>query len=128
MRYFFKGDKYRPFEVIVDEASQVPSYLTWSLIHAYPTIRKLVLVGDPEQLSPFGTIADTKIKSSFEVLRQKQEPIFLDLQFRLPLPLAELVSKNAYESRLCTVPEKAAPPTCIQWVNIAGKEERDGHS
>src|SRR5271156_4311297 len=48
-------------EVIIDEASQIPAYLTYALLHTYTTIRKMVVVGDPMQLLPYGSAPGRQI-------------------------------------------------------------------
>ena len=117
------------WELILDEASQIPGFCTFSILHTFPDLQKLVIVGDPKQLRPYGSQDTRGISSAFDVFEAHQEPIFLDVQFRMPKPIADILSRLAYNGRLKTAEEKAAGPSCIQWVDVpAGKEKQEGTS
>ena len=54
---FFAKDESNPLKadaVIVDEMSMVDIQLLSSLLHAIPAGKRLILVGDPDQLPPVG--------------------------------------------------------------------------
>jgi len=125
--YHFLGDpssqSLRLHEVILDESSQVPAYVTYTLLHTFPTIQKLVLVGDEKQLPPFGVAPGLEVTSAWGVLKKTgPQPVFLDLQYRMPKPLSDILSRAAYQGQLRTIEAKDVPQSCIQWVNVSGRE------
>jgi len=109
---------FKMWELILDEASQIPGFCTFSILHTFPDLQKLVIVGDPKQLRPYGSQDTRGISSAFDVFKAHLEPIFLDVQFRMPKPIADILSRLAYNGRLKTAEEKAAGPSCIQWVDV----------
>jgi ATP-dependent RNA/DNA helicase IGHMBP2 len=92
-------------------------------------MEKLVLVGDPEQLAPYGTDDKHEILSTYKLVARKVKPIFLDVNRRIPLPIAEVVSHISYNGLLTTHPTKIIPiDECCKWLDVQGKEVRDGES
>jgi superfamily I DNA and/or RNA helicase len=115
-------------EFINDEASQVPLF-TLSLSYLFPEMEKLVLVGDPEQLAPYGTDHNHTLNSTYEVVKRGVRPIFLDVNRRIPLPIAEVSSAISYSGRLNTHPTKNIPVgDCCKRFDVPGKEIKDGDS
>lgn len=55
-RYIEVGQKYRVNAglVVIDEASMLTEEMLWSTLSAFHSIKRLVLVGDPQQLPPIG--------------------------------------------------------------------------
>ncbi len=88
-KMFFAKDEDNPLKadvVIVDEMSMVDIHLLSSLLHAIPKGKRLVLVGDPDQLPPVGPgfpFADC-LRSNMlpsvrltEIFRQAQESLIV---------------------------------------------------
>ena len=92
-------------------------------------MEKLVLVGDPEQLAPYGTDDKHNLSSTYEVVLRKVKPIFLDVNRRIPLPITEVVSRISYNGRLKTHPTKTIPAEeFCKWLDVQGKEVQVGES
>jgi len=89
----------------------------------------LVLVGDPEQLAPYGTDDMHTLNSTYEVVKRKVKPTFLEVNRRIPLPIAEVSSAISYNGRLKTHPSKNIPVgECCKWIDVVGQEVKDGDS
>ena len=88
--------------VIVDEASMVSDYLLEILVNLYPG--KLIVVGDPRQLPPVSEVPSLNVYKRLNISSPgaDMDVTFLDEQSRMPEELANLVSANAYESKLKT--------------------------
>jgi superfamily I DNA and/or RNA helicase len=129
LRTILSKPGWRLGEVINDEASQVPLFFTLSLSYLFPEMEKLVLVGDPQQLAPYGTDDNQSLNSTYEVVKRGVRPIFLDVNRRIPLPIAEVSSAISYGGRLNTHPTKTIPVgDCCKWLDVQGKEVKDGDS
>lgn len=117
-------------EIINDEASQVPLFFTVALSYLFPSMKKLVLVGDPAQLAPYGTEEGLpQILSTFDLVARKVPSIFLDINRRVPLPIAGIVSQISYEGKLHTHVSKDIPSReCLKWLDVHGSEMKDGTS
>ena len=86
---FFAKDESNPLKadaVIVDEMSMVDIQLLSSLLHAIPAGKRLILVGDPDQLPPvgpgfpFGDMLRSNVLQSVrltEIFRQAQESLIV---------------------------------------------------
>ena len=86
---FFAKDESNPLKadaVIVDEMSMVDIQLLRSLLHAIPAGKRLILVGDPDQLPPvgpgfpFGDMLRSNVLQSVrltEIFRQAQESLIV---------------------------------------------------
>ena len=86
---FFAKDESNPLKadaVIVDEMSMVYIQLLSSLLHAIPAGKRLILVGDPDQLPPvgpgfpFGDMLRSNVLQSVrltEIFRQAQESLIV---------------------------------------------------
>ena len=86
---FFAKDESNPLKadaVIVDEMSMVDIPLLSSLLHAIPAGKRLILVGDPDQLPPvgpgfpFGDMLRSNVLQSVrltEIFRQAQESLIV---------------------------------------------------
>lgn len=93
--------------VLIDESSQMIEYS--ALIGVTHGCKKLVLVGDQQQLSPISPIHEEWRSavgpwSLFERLGKHSNvtPLFLDTQFRMPYPLCEFSSQHFYDGKLKT--------------------------
>ena len=86
---FFAKDESNPLKadaVVVDEMSMVDIQLLSSLLHAIPQGKRLILVGDPDQLAPvgpgfpFGDMLRSNVLPSIrltEIFRQAQESLIV---------------------------------------------------
>ena len=89
--------------VIMDEASQVPVYL--SLIPLMKT-SKFILIGDNKQLQPIQNINSSYLlnKSIFNLLIEKYPNnfTFLNIQYRMNQEISDIASKLYYGGNLLT--------------------------
>jgi hypothetical protein len=84
---------------------------------------------DPEHLAPYGTDDKREILSTYKLVARKVKPIFLDVNRRIPLPIAEVVSRISYNGLLNTHPTKIMLiDECCKWSDVQDKEVRDGES
>jgi len=89
----YHGDRGRAVDDDFFDEAQTPFFFTLSLSYLFPEMEKLVLVlRGPEQLAPYGTDDKHHLNSTYEVVSRKVRLIFLDVNRRIPLPIAEVVS------------------------------------
>lgn len=92
--------------VIMDEASQVPVYL--SLIPLLKT-KKFILIGDQKQLQPINNpnASLTLNKSIFNLLIEKYSKYssFLNIQYRMNKEISDMASSLYYNNKLETYPK-----------------------
>ncbi|KAI0342846.1 P-loop containing nucleoside triphosphate hydrolase protein [Trametopsis cervina] len=115
--------------VIVDEASQIElgDYIPLLNKHG-ERIKKLVFIGDDQQLAPFGQDDLKTLRSIFEMANVRQNAVFLDTQYRMPVPIGEFISRQMYHNRLKSQHNINVRSSC-RFVDIAkGKEEKAGNS
>ncbi|KIY67259.1 P-loop containing nucleoside triphosphate hydrolase protein, partial [Cylindrobasidium torrendii FP15055 ss-10] len=113
--------------LVVDEASQIEvgSYL--HPLHRYAkSLKKMVFIGDDKQLPPFGDNEIKGLESIFEKPHLRSNAVFLNTQYRMPIPLGKFISKNVYGNKLKSVHDIGTP--CCLFVNTVGIEEKQGHS
>ncbi|RDB26164.1 Regulator of nonsense transcripts 1 [Hypsizygus marmoreus] len=118
-----------PRTMIFDEASQIEIGDYFPPLHRFcHTLRKLVFIGDDKQLAPYGESDVEGLCSVFEKPHLRNGAVFLDTQYRMPVPIGNFISRNVYSKRLKSVHEiKAA--SCCSFVNVPnGREERKGFS
>jgi superfamily I DNA and/or RNA helicase len=116
----------RTTELFTDESAQVAAIHFFPFIYHYDQIQKLVLLGDPNQLPPYGTTSNVPIRSIFECFKYTGgQPIFLKEQRRTPGPIARIQSEVSYNGGLETVPAKNIIPVneCLFWNDVQGQEE-----
>jgi hypothetical protein len=90
--------------VVVDEAGTVPPW-KMALLAALPRVRRVVCVGDPQQLPPFTNIKRNAPPSHLErmqrqLLQQRFTMPMLTVNFRMHRDIEELVSKSFYGGKL----------------------------
>lgn len=89
------------------QAAQVPLAYVIPFIHHFPTIQKVVIIGDPAQLPPHGTSFKSTVRSLFGAFLQAGgQPVFLDEQRHVPGPIANVQSVVSYQGKLRTIPCK----------------------
>ncbi|KAK7033223.1 regulator of nonsense transcripts 1 [Favolaschia claudopus] len=114
--------------VIVDEASQVQVGDFLPMISLFPTsLRKLVFIGDDNQLAPYGQGDIPKLQSVFEMEHLRKNAIFLDTQCIMPTRLGTFIGNNVYDSRLKSVhPNRFR---CCRFLDVRrGRESKSGSS
>ncbi|KAJ3521700.1 hypothetical protein NM688_g8981 [Phlebia brevispora] len=115
--------------VIIDEASQIEIGDYVPVISKFgKTIRKLVFIGDDKQLPPYGQEEVKELRSIFEVKRFRKNIVFLDTQYRMPVPIGQFLSRQMYHGRLKSV-HKITDKSCCRLVDVPrGKESLAGSS
>ncbi|KAF9451888.1 P-loop containing nucleoside triphosphate hydrolase protein [Macrolepiota fuliginosa MF-IS2] len=118
-----------PTLLIIDEASQIQVGDYVPMLHRYQkTIRKLVFIGDDKQLPPYGQGDIKSIQSIFELPHLRKQAIFLDTQYRMPVPIGKFISQKVYGGRLKTV-HPITSNRCCRFVDVShGQEKRRGTS
>ncbi|CCM01391.1 uncharacterized protein FIBRA_03442 [Fibroporia radiculosa] len=115
--------------VIVDEASQIELGDYLPLLYKFgQNLRKLVFIGDDKQLAPYGQDDLRNLCSVFELPHLRQEAVFLDTQYRMPVPIGKFISAHVYGGRLNTEHSVNSRLSC-RFVDVKhGKERRSGNS
>ncbi|KXN88609.1 Regulator of nonsense transcripts 1 [Leucoagaricus sp. SymC.cos] len=118
-----------PTLFIFDEASQIEVGDYIPMLHRYHgTMRKLVFIGDDKQLPPYGQSGVENLQSVFEMPHLRRRALFLDTQYRMPAPIASVISQHVYNGRLKTV-HKVNAKTCCRFVDVSnGREAFRGRS
>jgi superfamily I DNA and/or RNA helicase len=98
------------------------------ILYFFKTIRKLVILGDPAQLAPYGPNAPADIDSPFH--RYKGKTVFLGIQHRMPGPIAAIISEISYDGRLNSSEDKLSVPAeeSIFWIDVVSMETKDQSS
>ncbi|KAF5342579.1 hypothetical protein D9611_001793 [Ephemerocybe angulata] len=117
--------------LIVDEASQIeigsyiPAFTTF-----LPTLRKLCFIGDDKQLPPHGQEDLKSLRSVFEVSHLKNLVIFLNIQYRMPPELGNIISAAVYSNELQSNLRHpiATPMISCHFVDVPGVEAKAGTS
>lgn len=104
-------DAGRPTHIIIDEVSMMPVYMVSLIKNAFPSA-KLILVGDPNQLSPV-VIDSTVARSDYgknvyqlvgldnpELSKPENFVTFLDQTSRMPARLTQAISNKWYRGAL----------------------------
>ncbi|KAF9052505.1 hypothetical protein BDZ89DRAFT_430047 [Hymenopellis radicata] len=114
--------------VIVDEASQIEIGDYLPPIHLFhTTLKKLVFIGDNKQLAPHGQDDIKHLKSIFEKPHLREGAVFLDTQYRMPIPIGKFISKHVYSGKLKSVHTIKDKSSC-RFVNAEGTEQQQGTS
>ncbi|KAF5359610.1 hypothetical protein D9756_003107 [Leucocoprinus leucothites] len=118
-----------PTLFIFDEASQIEVGDYVPMLHRYQnTTRKLVFIGDDKQLPPYGQSDIENLRSVFELPHLRRHALFLDTQYRMPVPIGTIVSHHVYNDRLKSV-HRITTKTCCRFVDVPhGREEFRGRS
>ncbi|KAJ4477546.1 P-loop containing nucleoside triphosphate hydrolase protein [Lentinula aciculospora] len=119
-----------PFErLVVDEASQINVFEYMHIFHKFrKSLLKVCFFGDPKQLPPFGQEKAKNLQSIFDLEHLKLTSYFLNVQYRMPIPLGDFISKQVYEARLRSS-HLITVNTCVRFVDtLRGIEEKSGSS
>ncbi|EPS96649.1 hypothetical protein FOMPIDRAFT_1087510, partial [Fomitopsis schrenkii] len=115
--------------VIVDEASQIELGDYLPLLARFGRgIEKLVFVGDDKQLAPYGQDVIGELPSIFERPHLRDDAVFLDTQYRMPVPIGAFISKHVYGGLLKTSHALASRKTCALVDISHGYETKSGTS
>ena len=111
-------------EMIFEDGSQVPVCSVLPILYEFDQIKRIVLVGDSAQLPPFGACGGRVVTSLFDAFDEAGgTSVFMEMQRRIPSPIATILSEVSYEGKLLTSPEKLVPPCdCLCWINVNGTE------
>ncbi|GJE88613.1 AAA domain-containing protein [Phanerochaete sordida] len=113
--------------MVVDEASQIAISGYIPPLNAFPSLQKLCFIGDDKQLPPYGQEQTASIQSIFEISHLRDQAIFLDTQYRMPVTIGSFISKAVYDGQLQSC-HKITGPACF-FVDVSdGKEKRSGTS
>ncbi|KAI6128955.1 P-loop containing nucleoside triphosphate hydrolase protein [Pisolithus croceorrhizus] len=130
------NDKIAPFVhvtpvdvLIFDEGSQIEVGNYLPVLHRFMnTLTKIVFIGDPKQLPPYGQEEIPTLQSIFEVKHLRKEVIFLDTQYRMPSAIGDLISQKVYNGKLKTRHANSISLPC-RFVDVRrGQEKQSGKS
>ncbi|RPD74791.1 P-loop containing nucleoside triphosphate hydrolase protein [Lentinus tigrinus ALCF2SS1-7] len=114
--------------MVVDEASQIPLGDYVAPLKNFPSIHKICMIGDDKQLPPYGADTDdeTNIKSIFEVEHLHSTILLLNVQYRMPPLIGEVVSDVVYDGQLQSNPSHPVPyeQPCCWFVHVVESEEK----
>ncbi|KAJ3846366.1 P-loop containing nucleoside triphosphate hydrolase protein, partial [Lentinula lateritia] len=129
--------------LVVDEASQINVFEYMHIFHQFRrSLVKVCFFGDPKQckylfnpimspllsIPPFGQERVKTLQSIFDIEYLKPTSYFLDIQYRLPVPLGEFISMKVYENQLKSF-HSITQYSCVRFVDTSrGVEERSGVS
>ncbi|KAG8728506.1 hypothetical protein FRC11_010918, partial [Ceratobasidium sp. 423] len=88
--------------LIIDEASQIDmtsEFMHLFFKHRY-VLKNVCWFGDPMQLPPYGWSEMAKINDIFKVEHLQANSKLMDTSYRLPIPIAEFISKEVYKNEL----------------------------
>ena len=120
--------------VIIDEGSTIPIHELGTLSLIKQKIISLVLVGDPNQLPPFGKLIknnnskynkynkEITIPSIFDKKYLKVKSNHLEMQYRIPFEIAEILNKYVYNNKYNTIETKKY---CLDTVRIINSTTED---
>jgi len=88
--------------LIIDETSQLWEGYALGLLKSCPNIKNLILVGDDNQLAPYGEESIKNLRSLFKAgLRHSSVPnTVLNVTYRLPNVIASIISSTVYNGEL----------------------------
>ncbi|KAI6108102.1 P-loop containing nucleoside triphosphate hydrolase protein [Pisolithus sp. B1] len=132
------NDKIAPFVhvtpvdvLIFDEGSQIEVGNYLPVLHRFMnTLTKIVFIGDPKQLPPYGQEEIPTLQSIFEVkhLRKEVRECRLTSPDRMPSAISDLISQKVYNGRLKICHANSVSLPC-RFVDVRrGQEEPSGTS
>ncbi|CDO72676.1 hypothetical protein BN946_scf184985.g96 [Trametes cinnabarina] len=121
--------RFVPMErLLVDEASQIDTFEFMHLFHKFRDLQKICMFGDPKQLPPYGKETAPDIKTIYDFKQFKRAAYFLNMQYRMPTPLGDFISKQVYDSKLRSE-HKISDRGAVRLVDVRkGREEQVGSS
>ncbi|KAK0237312.1 P-loop containing nucleoside triphosphate hydrolase protein [Armillaria nabsnona] len=118
-----------PTNLVVDEASQINVFEYMHVFFKFRNVMtKVCFFGDPKQLPPYGKDKAPSIQCIFDIDHLKDESYFLDIQYRMPHPLGEFISREVYNNRLRSE-HTIIDSSCVAFIDTkTGTEEKSGFS
>lgn len=119
-----------PVDVLIfDEGSQIEVGNYLPVLHRFMhTLTKIVFIGDPKQLPPYGQEEISTLQSIYEVRHLRKEVLFLDTQYRMPTAIGELISQKVYNGKLKTRHANTVSSPC-RFIDVRrGQEKQSGKS
>lgn len=114
--------------VVIDEASQIQLGDLIPMIHIFQTdLKRICLVGDHRQLAPYGQEEVTDIESVFERKHIVSKATLLNVTYRLPKPICNLISAQVYDTKLLPFSSEDRV-ACCKWIDVRGEEQVEGTS
>ncbi|OCH91054.1 P-loop containing nucleoside triphosphate hydrolase protein [Obba rivulosa] len=113
--------------LVVDEASQIDTFDFMHLFHKFKNLEKVCLFGDPKQLPPYGQDIAPDMKSIFELKHLRQHAYFLNIQYRMPIPLGNFISGEVYDSKLLSE-HRISAFSAVAFVDVKKGRESGGRS
>ncbi|KAG6856897.1 hypothetical protein H0H87_012478 [Tephrocybe sp. NHM501043] len=130
-RFIGKFTSQNPIKtLIVDEASQIEINNYVSVLATSTKLRKMCFIGDDMQLPPFGQEDLQDLQSIFEVPHLRAHALFLNIQYRMPPQIGDIISELVYDAKLLSNPLHPVTNTSIAcyFIDIPGHEERHENS
>lgn len=126
------SEQYKYHRLVLDEASQVVDYDAIFLLRVLPSsFERIDMFSDRMQLSPYIAKSVEKPTSVIDRLLGKGENApetnLLDIQYRMPYDLGELVSNLSYEGKLKHY-KKFDGKSHIRFVSVDGIAQKRGKS
>ncbi|KAI5983343.1 hypothetical protein EDD15DRAFT_1889858 [Pisolithus albus] len=119
-----------PVDVLIfDEGSQIEIGNYLPVLHRFmQTLTKIVFIGDPKQLPPYGQEEISTLQSIYEVKHLRKEVLFLDTQYRMPSAIGDLISQKVYNGKLKTSHANSVSFPC-RFIDVRrGQEKQSGKS
>ncbi|KAK0482998.1 P-loop containing nucleoside triphosphate hydrolase protein [Armillaria luteobubalina] len=118
-----------PTTLVVDEASQINVFEYMHVFVKFKDVMaKVCFFGDPKQLPPYGKEKAPSMHCIFDIKHLKKIAHRLDIQYRMPHPLGDFISREVYNNRLRSEHD-ITDPSCIAFINAKyGDEEKSGFS
>ncbi|PBK86032.1 P-loop containing nucleoside triphosphate hydrolase protein, partial [Armillaria gallica] len=118
-----------PTNLVVDEASQINVFEYMHVFFKFRNVMtKVCFFGDPKQLPPYGKDKAPSMQCIFDIDHLKDESYFLNIQYRMPHPLGEFISREVYNNRLRSE-HIIKDPSCVAFIDTkTGTEEKSGFS
>ncbi|KAK7444835.1 hypothetical protein VKT23_015152 [Stygiomarasmius scandens] len=109
--------------LVVDEASQINAFEYLSVFQKFRSLEKVCFFGDPKQLPPFGQEKAKSLKCIFDIKHLKRKSYFLDIQYRMPIPIGNFISRAVYDNRLRSK-HNVDNLSCVSFVDVRGQEQK----
>ncbi|KAK0433858.1 P-loop containing nucleoside triphosphate hydrolase protein [Armillaria borealis] len=127
-----------PRTLVVDEASQINVFEYMAsdnfilsqhvFVKFKDVMKKVCFFGDPKQLPPYGKEKAPLMQCIFDIDHLKDMAHTLDIQYRMPRPLGNFISREVYNNRLRSE-NNITDPSCIAFIDTKyGTEEKSGFS
>jgi superfamily I DNA and/or RNA helicase len=112
-------------ELVAEEASQLPLFSMFTTLSIFPTIKRIVLVGDMKQLAPYGTTLTYEVKSVMDASKSMSTHVELQRQYRMPSGISNIIGSVNYGGALDSEPAKTTSlRECLRWFDVTGLEEQ----